>query len=1435
MTTLGVERDFASAPTLDTERKKIFSYGGSWAPNKISIFGHTVSVDITTGNLTISTSDIAYPYYQFRLAIGRKYDLQEQHMQITYLRNYTNVDPKPHWFGNWQFEYEADTDDAWHITRGEIQINSGLGIGGLFSLSLPDFQRNLKSGATTEDLLKTYGVPGRSLSDLDWVFSENDFLLCTNRGNFQILTGHFFSENLVDDIEADMWLFSPMNGIGYLISSRYFYNMSENIYRDKGYLLLITKLVDALGHFIELEPTGANPPFQEFALSDGSGRQFTLELNQELTFCDGLNPGGLVRKYLVSKVIDDTKANYNEYTYNYDGNNLLTKVVYPSSIGESLNPPQLRAITYHYDDPNYPQVLTSIENSFGDKIQFEYLEDIFDLDERLNPRLKVKKITDPEGIVFEYQYDTLNSQVEITISQNGNVDRQIKYTYIRDIMNTKTRYITNTEVDVSRGYLLDPNGKIIPRTVNNQHKVISKTEYSQDGRFNVEKLIDPLGRKIEYSYNNFNQIESILDFDKHKTRNTYDIPLNPSPTQPIRYDLLKIEKENIVLIPIRTRSGFINKVKYLTTTFTYDNYDSNNSPDNGDSVQSTHRKITKTDKEGNQWTYQYDDKNNNNPLNPTLAQSPLGFKTQTTYDMVGNILTAVDAENNEKIYSYTNQGLLSTYTDPNGNTVTLDYYEEDNWLKEFTDQLGKVWQFDMDVEGKVITQIDPVQSIIDYAYLKNGRLKQIITHRRPVPQDPANPNSPSVVTPYANLVSEFGYTPLGIVCNFTNAKGLKLVFEYDEMGRIYEWHPQRRGAKNTKFVYDDAGQLTHLMDRNGSLTSYTYYNSGFIQSIQYPDWNDGNQQVSGKMINFLRYDYLGKVLAEQDSEIGTTLFAYDLRGNLIFRKGPCGQPFIFKYDADNRLLNVHDLSNTYKLSLSLDVLGRTKVLTDSQILDGKIDWNYTYQKNTGGSIKRLNLYNLQAPLIGFETNFDYNERDQTKLIQHDWVGNPVNQVYSQNYEYTDDGLVNQISGDDSNVFRYDDLKQLIYEDNGSFVSDYDQAKNRLFRADLNSNPNPQDNLYNAINEITKDVDTTTQFSYDQNGNVLETKDVNNDIQLYYDGMGYLRVVRFDKSEVRYYYKRDGTLARRIKNDTSTKSKVRFDFQYFQTNPVIITQNGKLYKLLTWDANGRLLRIRSKQAIGGTNYPNSLFALQDTFDNIVRLVDDDQNIVTELTYDPWGNIIDTAGTNITEFWGYKSLFTDPDTNLIKSGIRWYNSEIGRFISEDRLPSIASPTTFASLSSDLENLFCYAGNDPVNRGDPTGLDEIGFEDLWNGVIDDMADHASKFTDGSDSNSMFGLSLDLSSNNSPIPNLNVDTIGASSSSLTTLSEMDIKAIYEEIEKIADGDASTIEKIRQINDLIDETNKMMETRERNLKLGSPEIIKVEPIPEMDFDISAE
>ena len=117
------------------------------------------------------------------------------------------------------------------------------------------------------------------------------------------------------------------------------------------------------------------------------------------------------------------------------------------------------------------------------------------------------------------------------------------------------------------------------------------------------------------------------------------------------------------------------------------------------------------------------------------------------------------------------------------------------------------------------------------------------------------------------------------------------------------------------------------------------------------------------------------------------------------------------------------------------------------------------------------------------------------------------------------------------------------------------------------------------------------------------------------------------------------------------------------------------------------------------------------------------VVVNYIYDAWGNnaVTDKDGNDVDDGIGklnpfrYRGYYYDDETGLYYLQTRYYDPEIGRFISQDSI-EYADPETINGL-----NLYAYCGNNPVMRCDYAGcswslFDEIAdfFKNLYNGIV-------------------------------------------------------------------------------------------------------------------------
>ena len=136
---------------------------------------------------------------------------------------------------------------------------------------------------------------------------------------------------------------------------------------------------------------------------------------------------------------------------------------------------------------------------------------------------------------------------------------------------------------------------------------------------------------------------------------------------------------------------------------------------------------------------------------------------------------------------------------------------------------------------------------------------------------------------------------------------------------------------------------------------------------------------------------------------------------------------------------------------------------------------------------------------------------------------------------------------------------------------------------------------------------------------------------------------------------------------------------------------------TYDASGKPVSV----TYNGVLY----YYVTNLQGDVVAILDSTGATVVTYTYDVWGKLLSTTDTT-DENLGYhnplryRGYVYDNETGLYYLQSRYYNPEIGRFISADGLVS-----TGQGLNGN--NMFAYCGNNPVARADKGG-------EWWNVVV-------------------------------------------------------------------------------------------------------------------------
>jgi RHS repeat-associated protein len=103
----------------------------------------------------------------------------------------------------------------------------------------------------------------------------------------------------------------------------------------------------------------------------------------------------------------------------------------------------------------------------------------------------------------------------------------------------------------------------------------------------------------------------------------------------------------------------------------------------------------------------------------------------------------------------------------------------------------------------------------------------------------------------------------------------------------------------------------------------------------------------------------------------------------------------------------------------------------------------------------------------------------------------------------------------------------------------------------------------------------------------------------------------------------------------------------------------------------------------------------------RVVTDAAGVVVKrLRYDAFGGILEDSAPGFDLPIGFAGGLPDPTTGLVRFGVRDYDPLAGRFTTPDPLLFGGSPT----------NLYAYAGSDPVNFRDPSGMICFAVSGYW-----------------------------------------------------------------------------------------------------------------------------
>ncbi|HWZ44714.1 MAG TPA: RHS repeat-associated core domain-containing protein [Candidatus Saccharimonadales bacterium] len=706
-------------------------------------------------------------------------------------------------------------------------------------------------------------------------------------------------------------------------------------------------------------------------------------------------------------------------------------------------------------------------------------------------------------------------------------------------------------------------------------------------------------------------------------------------------------------------------------------------------------RTSSTDALGHATTYTYD--GNANVTSTSLNVGGVPVNWSYTYNSFGEVLTATDPLGNVTTNTYdVNGNLLTTTTpSPGGKTAgssTSFAYDSKGELTQVIDPLGHITKLTYTAAGLVGAITDPLNNVTSFQYDARGNR--------------------TAVTDALNHQTTFQYDSRNRLIKITKPDQGIVSYVYDARGRRVSVTDEN--SKTTQYAYDDADRLVSVTDANGAVTQYAYDNEGNLTGIKDPRLHttsfsyDSQRRLTQTTFPSTKaetyaYDAASNLTSKTDRKGQVINYSYDELGRLTKQQYPDATSVVYTYDAASRLTQMQDPTGTY--SLMYDNLSRlTQASTIYSFLAGKtfaVSYSYDAGSNrlgltdpNGSSTSyTFDGLNRLASLKDFKRNsftFSYDALGRTTTLarpngvsstyQYDAVSNLLS-VLHQNGTATLDGALyaydpagnriaktNKLNNVTSNLV-YDNLYQLTGVTQGTSAMEsytYDAVGNRL------SAIGGLSYSYNASNELL--AAGPASYTYDDNGNTLTKTDSSGTTAYAWDFENRLKSVTLPSgTSVTFKY---DPLGRRIQKGGSI-------FVYDGAN--LIQESDQAGNLVARYIQGPGL----DQPLAVYRGAASEFYDADGLGSITSLTTTSGSVNQSYIFDAFGNTSSTTGTFIQPFQ-YTGREWDAETGLYYYRARYYDPAAARFLSED-------PIGF----EDGINVYSYAGNNPVNFSDPSGL--------------------------------------------------------------------------------------------------------------------------------------
>lgn len=708
--------------------------------------------------------------------------------------------------------------------------------------------------------------------------------------------------------------------------------------------------------------------------------------------------------------------------------------------------------------------------------------------------------------------------------------------------------------------------------------------------------------------------------------------------------------------------------------------------------------------------------------NPTIVTDPNGIVSTYTYNIDGNVLTAITnpgPNQAEYQFAYTNVGDISQITLPMGGTLAYTY-DNARHLTQVTNSRSETITLTYNANGDILSSTvkDASATLVAQQNAAYDELGRIIQQIGALPAQTESIGYDKVSNPTSTTngvgktttnsfdalnrlmthtdpelhATQLAYNPQDELTSEADARSHQTTRTVDGFGDVIQEISPDRGTRT--YWYDAAGRMIKLVDGDGEETDFTYDNAGRILTKSFPtapaqNVTYGYDSTAGGNVGIGR-------LTSVSNDSGTTSFTYDAFGRVVaVIQTINGHSFTteYAYDGNAALTQItYPSGRTVSYARSTDGLVTAVTTAPSGGASTPFATSVVYMPF--GPLAGLLYGNGLTLTRSFDQNY------WLSRIQVTGTGTALDLSFA----YFNDGRLSTVTDNAStgrgNLATYTDAGRLLSANGpwGNATYAYDATGNRS-AFHLTGGSSPIDltiNTDNASNRIQSVLDvnngnaTIRSFSFRAGGDVSqEVRGADTYLYGYNAAKRLTSVQKNGTLQGSYAY---DALGRRVWRQVTTPSTVTTDYIFDQRGHLLAEadgSSGSVIKEYVWIDDLPIGVIDSSSGTVQTYYIHT-----GAVSEPLVLTDSTQAKVWDAFVEPYGIAKTFATPSATIDLRLPGQWEQIETGgLFQNGIRDYDPTLGRYVQADPLGIEAGP-----------NLYAYVDGNPLNRIDPLGLQSL-----------------------------------------------------------------------------------------------------------------------------------